>query len=120
MNREKLMETAKQIAANYWILDDDGEAVPCQDVMEWAKSFKANELRIVAKDQVGPYFVSTVFLGINHNFGHDGPPLLFETMVFNPSGRESKEFDQERVSTRSEAIAGHRKMVNRVGKKVWG
>ena len=27
-------------------------------------------------------WVSTVWLGLNHNYG-DGPPLIFETMVFS-------------------------------------
>ena len=27
-------------------------------------------------------FISTVFLGIDHNFNLEGPPLLFETMIF--------------------------------------
>ena len=47
--------------------------------------------------------VSTVFLGLNHQFG-DGPPLIFETMIFSPGP-----LDQEcwRYSTESEALVGH-------------
>jgi hypothetical protein len=33
---------------------------------------------------LGDYFVSTVFLGLNHQRSLDGPPLWFETMVFGP------------------------------------
>jgi hypothetical protein len=47
--------------------------------------------------------VSTVFLGIDHNFGN-GPPLLFETMVFGG------EYDGycKRYSTWEEAEGGHK------------
>ena len=33
--------------------------------------------------RAGPYRVSTVFLGYDHNFPHEGPPVLFETMTFH-------------------------------------
>ena len=46
--------------------------------------------------------VSTVFLGLDHNWG-DGPPLLFETMIF---GGKHDQY-QERYSTYEEAEAGH-------------
>ncbi len=35
----------------------------------------------MAEDHVGEAWISTLWLGINHNYG-DGPPLIFETMVF--------------------------------------
>ena len=38
--------------------------------------------RTVAKSTIGNYLVSTVFLGLDHQFHAHGPPLLFETMVF--------------------------------------
>lgn len=46
--------------------------------------------------------VSTVFLGLDHSFG-DGPPVLWETMVFN--GEHDQ--DQWRYTSQEEAIAGH-------------
>lgn len=54
--------------------------------------------------------VSTVFLGINHNFMMPGPPALFETMVIGGY------FDGEyiRTSTWEEAEAAHRQMVEMV------
>lgn len=47
--------------------------------------------------------VSTVFLGLDHAWG-DGPPMLFETMVFGGSNDEYC----ERYSTWDEAEAGHK------------
>lgn len=49
--------------------------------------------------------VSTVFLGLDHNFG-GGPPLIFETMIF-PSNNSS-ETGCWRYSTEAEALEGHR------------
>jgi hypothetical protein len=54
-------------------------------------------------------WVSTVFLGINHQFG-EGPPLIFETMVF-PNENDLSEEYCERYSTEEEAQAGHDRIV---------
>ena len=56
------------------------EAVPC-DLMTWAHWFERAD-RIVAQDQIGPLHVSTVFLGLDHNWFGD-EPHLFETMLFD-------------------------------------
>jgi hypothetical protein len=65
----------------------------------------------VGKTQVGGYDVSTVYVGVNHNFG-DGPPLIFETMVFQ-NGSARDEF-MERYSTEDEAKRGHENIVGMV------
>lgn len=58
----------------------------CRNAMEWAEWFGRNDDdRIVDRTKVGRRTVSTVFLGVDHNFSREGPPLLFETMVF-PQG----------------------------------
>jgi hypothetical protein len=48
-------------------------------------------------------FVSTIWLGIDQRFGEDGPPLIFETMIFGGP------LDSwcERSSTEAEAVALH-------------
>ena len=46
--------------------------------------------------------VSTVFLGLDHSFG-DGPPLLFETMIFGGA----QDGRNERYEDRATALAGH-------------
>lgn len=38
--------------------------------------------RIVKQEYVGKLYVSTVFLGLDHSWVIDGPPILWETMVF--------------------------------------
>lgn len=42
------------------------------------------EYRVVKQEYVGDYWISTVWLGLDHNMG-GGPPMIFETMVFNHS-----------------------------------
>jgi hypothetical protein len=52
--------------------------------------------------------ISTVFLGLDHNFGQ-GPPLLFESMVFG--GEDDGEM--VRYSTWEEAETGHKLLVEK-------
>lgn len=61
---------------------------------------------------VGPSMVSTVWLGLNHQYG-DGPPLIFESMMFQDSFLEEL---ADRYSTEEEAIAGHYRMVQEARK----
>lgn len=78
------------------------KAVPV-DLMTWATWIEKGD-RIVAKTSMGDVRISTVFLGLDHSFG-DGPPLLFETMIF---GGKHDQY-QERCSTWEEAEAMHKK-----------
>jgi len=58
---------------------------------------------IVALNNIGNVKISTVFLRIDHQYG-DGPPILFETMIF---GGQYDDY-QQRYSTWEEAASGHR------------
>lgn len=92
---------------NYYILDGK-TPVECPDVLKWARWFEEIKNRRVAEDYLSAYVkVSTVFLGIDHNFTRIGAPLLFETMVF---GGPHDGF-QERYRTWDEAQAGHKAAV---------
>jgi len=86
------------------------------DLMTWARWFEKNSNRRVAltKGKKG-WFVSTVFLGIDHSLGL-GKELLYETMVFD-SGTD---LDQNpfRYSTYKQAEAGHKKVVSQLKKKL--
>lgn len=55
-------------------------AYPCDSLQEWAEFMESGDRR-VAETTIDGFWISTVFLGMNHNFG-EGEPLLFETMVF--------------------------------------
>lgn len=68
----------------------------------------------IARTDIGPCWVSTVFLCINHNFGL-GEPLLFETMVF-PNDSMIEEY-VERYSTYDEAMKGHERICKMVAEE---
>lgn len=80
----------------------DRVPVKAADMHEWARWYESFD-RVVAQWTFGDTFVSTVFLGIDHNHGW-GPPALFETMVF--VNDKATDF-QRRTSTWDEAEAGH-------------
>ncbi len=90
----------------------DGTAFPEGEggLFEWAKAFEDFNARIVRQETLpNGYFVSTVWLGLNHNWG-SGPPLIFETMVQDSEG--TFEDYQERYSAEDEAILGHLRAVD--------
>ncbi len=74
-------------------------------LLEWGKKFEDREYQVVAQTKVHNYFVSTIWLGLNHAFGNSRP-LIFETMIFNKGEEAFSEF-QQRYSTEKEAKAGH-------------
>ena len=84
-------------------------AVLCKDLQVWANGLDSTA-RMVATDFVGEVKVSTVFLGVDHNFSNQGPPILFETMVFG--GMLDRE--QQRYATWEKAEAGHKRIVKKV------
>ena len=61
--------------------------------------------RVIAKTKVGKQEVSTVFLGLDHNFGEGGGPVLFESMIFPEC------LIQQRYRTHREAVEGHEALV---------
>lgn len=94
--------------ARYYILDGH-TVVPCNDINVWGRCF-GGDGRIVAKTEIGPLYISTVFLGLDHNFSYlidgagDHEPLVFETMIFD-DGDDSY---QTRCSTWEQAEEMHR------------
>ena len=107
---------------------------------EWCMLWEMKDYQILKQEYVGDYWVSTVWLGLDHAFG-EGPPLIFETMVFNhtkpkpprppanmeigseemaqwledyPEQTSASDLDMERWSTEGDALEGHRQMVNKV------
>lgn len=55
-----------------------------KDLLAWAHWFETCD-RHVRLTRVGPYYISTIFLGLDHSFRFldaQGPPILFETMAW--------------------------------------
>lgn len=87
------------------------EAVKLRDLDAWARWYEKVD-RVVGSTKGNGVHVSTVFLGLDHSFGH-GDPLLFETMIF---GGKHDDY-QERYATWQEAEEGHRKACDMAGVK---
>lgn len=92
----------------FYILDGQTPVV-CYDIKQWRKAF-SNLDRRVARDDIDDIRISTVFLSLDYNFSLDGPPLLFETMVF--VGDDSEYC--ERYPTWDAAAAGHKRIVDAI------
>jgi hypothetical protein len=96
----------------YILLED--HSIEAVDLETWAKWFETADRKVRRTeytDQAGErILISTVFLGLDHSFSLDGPPILFKTMVFGGSLDES----QDRYATWDEAVAGHDKWVRKV------
>lgn len=87
-----------------YILNGEGNPVPEPDLLRWAEWFESSGARRVAFTQVSDEVkVSTVFLGLDHNFGMQGPPVLWETMIFG--GKHDTEM--WRYSSKEDALVGH-------------
>jgi hypothetical protein len=100
----------------YYILDAHGEPV-CwdHDFLAWAQWFETAD-RTVAKardegvtDPAQQVEVSTVFLGLNHQW-QDGPPLLWETLVRGGL----LDGIMRRYTSRAEALRGHQDLCDLV------
>jgi len=87
----------------WYILDANHHPVPAS-LMEWAEFLGDEKNRTVNWTQVtSQVHVSTIFLGIDLRPFGNGPPLLFETMIFGGA------LDRHmwRCSSWDDAEAGH-------------
>lgn len=92
----------------------DRDGIPI-DQTQWARlSFDSEYKRVDRTDVFSAaepdkqFTVSTVWLGLDHGFIFDGPPIIFETMVF---GDSMTDLDCRRYATLKEAREGHRATV---------
>ena len=93
----------------HWILDELGNPEPAT-LEVWARWFENNRDRIVKQEMVGDVKVSTVFLGLDHNWGQ-GPPVLWETMVF---GGKMDQHQERCAGNREQAEAMHESVLEKV------
>ena len=91
----------------YYRLDESHNPVSCT-LQGWGSLYETmqDKRRVALYEQDG-IIVSTVFLGLDHGWDDNRPPVLFETMVFGGSLDQ----ERERYCTLDEAVAGHERMV---------
>jgi len=98
----------------HFILDENNQPIEVE-MEEWAMWLEAHRDECIVKQETlfGHVFVSTVFLGLNHNFMTE-PPHIFETMVFPNHRRPTDAMCEEwarRSSTWDEALEVHAEAV---------
>jgi hypothetical protein len=96
--------------------------------MRWATWLETAERHVGRTELMGgEVLVSTVFLGLDHNWRPGGNPILFETMVFGEEhlttifGREHMMRDDLgmwRYETWDQAEAGHAKVVEMMRERI--
>lgn len=98
-----------------YLLTDEAEIVAKPDLHTWAKIFEGKR-RLIARTYSSDKKVniSTIFLALDHAYGN-GPPMLFETMIFGGKENES----EWRYSTLKEALMGHIKACILIGVDPW-
>lgn len=98
--------------SDYYYLTDDKEAIPCE-MDKWGRQrdeMRKTNTKHVAFEIIDGKEISTVWLGLNHQFNkRDKKPLIFETLVFD---EKENEIYGERYSTWQEAEEGHKRAVN--------
>jgi hypothetical protein len=85
--------------------------VKCATGQEWAEWYEAACLfdeRIIDRYEIGPFLVSTVFVGIDPNAVDADPPQLFETMTF----KDGESIAVARSATWEQAEAAQRQAVS--------
>jgi len=90
----------------WYTLDEAGNPIPTDNPEE---AISPRTKRVAETHVTRDIVVSTVFLGLDHAWD-DGPPILWETMVFG--GKLDSE--QARYRSRRDAEDGHEAMVERV------
>ncbi len=80
--------------------------------LKWARCMKSQEYRVVNHTFVGDFYISTVWLGLSHNFSGTALPVIFETAVFGDDGLV--EPGVERYTDIREALHGHDAKVAKV------
>ena len=86
--------------------------VPEPDLIKWAQWFETGNRRVAETVVLEKYWVSTVFLGMDHNFSPVGPPKLFETMIFGPKPSGDSLDYMARTSTWELALEQHQDAIN--------
>lgn len=94
----------------------DPDGYPC-DMWIWIACCENLERKIVEQTTIGDWWVSTVYLGLDHSFGPGGPPLTYETMLFDNAtdsvggGPHPHDGECWRYASREAAQAGHDQVV---------
>lgn len=98
----------------HWYRDKDGKRITIEQLEVLLQD---DNYRVVVQDKIGPYFFSTVWMGVPH--GCRDPYDYFETIVFltpeganDPREELGKTLDCYRYHSYEEALVGHYQVVD--------
>lgn len=113
----------------YYLWDKETDAIhPVSSFMDgWSED--REQARVAKTEIVVPdawqatatdpeIWVSTVFLTVDHGFSDDGPPIVFESLVFGMPENHPLHDYMRRYATAAEARRGHADIVKLVGKAI--
>lgn len=102
------------MSPHHYILNEKGQPVIEPDLFKWAHWMQDSE-RHVGDEEIGPYRISTVFLGLDHNFSNKGGPVFWETMVFKRGDGDGTDHYMDRCGgSREQAEAMHQRMIKKI------
>jgi hypothetical protein len=104
----------KQFESTIRYFDRQGNPI---EILDWARKCQDYDYKLVKQEEVGKYFVSTIWVGLNMSMWRNNPIQIFETMIFlNEGSDEERRNDPicdliHRYSTEEQALAGHERAV---------
>jgi hypothetical protein len=94
----------------FWILDSDNRPIEVANAIEWSRWFEDANRHVGYTQITSDITVSTAFLGVDHRYHGEGPPILFETLIFGgPLDGQCS-----RYVSWDDAEVGHRMLVAKV------
>lgn len=111
-NVRNVVGAVRELKLEYYIIDESHNVSKCSllDWVKWCSTPEGKRLKIVSQTVIDTGVrVSTVFLSMDHSFNFNGPPILFETMIFGGplDGYEN------RYCTWQEAMIGHKEAIEK-------
>lgn len=99
----------------WYMLDNNKNIVPTKNIENWGAFMEDRSKKIVRKERIESFLISTVFLGIDHGLPvlyeqSKYKPILFETMIFSDTDDWFSDVC-ERYCTYDEALACHKVIV---------
>jgi hypothetical protein len=90
---------------------DGHEPVLCDDMTQWGLFLRDGPRWVARTELLDGSVVSTVFLGIDHNWSGSGPPVLFESALLIHEDAQTTDREwchiRRRYCTWAEAEVGH-------------
>ena len=92
-----------------YILDQNDNPISEPDLFKWGTWLQKTD-RHVGNDEIDGVRVSTIFVGLNLRYAAEGPPVLWETVIF---GGKLNGY-RVQYSSKEKALSGHNEACEKV------